>query len=226
MAKPSGRKLKYADLAEGARSDFRKIGKVTTESVFKGSGRHWDEWVALLNKAGARSWSHAEIVSFLKRKHKLGPWWQQGVTSGYEVAIGRRAEGQDAKGKYMVTATKSLPRGAAAVWNFLLSRAGLDVWLQPLSPVQIRPKTSFETKDGFYGEVRTVARGRRARLQWNDPEREERTTVEVMLVGKPGGKSILVFNHTGIGDTKTREQFRSRWRKAADELGQLFSRRE
>ena len=73
--------------------------------------------------------SHQEIVAFLKKHHPLGPWWQQWVTSGYENAIGRRIEGQNAKGEYAVTTTKSLPFNVKAVRKTLVSDAGQAIWL-------------------------------------------------------------------------------------------------
>lgn len=213
--------IKHSDLIRGEVSDYEKIGKVTSESVFKHTKKTWKQWVSILDKAGARSWTYQEIVAFLKQKHRLTPWWQQGVALGFEIAVGRRKEGQDAKGKYMVTATKSLPYGVQEVWKVLISRKGQEVWLKPLSDVSIQPKAQFETTDGFFGEVRTVARFRRARLFWQDPEWDKHTVVELMLVPRPGKKSILVFNHTGIKESKTKILLRERWRKAADQIFQL-----
>ncbi|MEW6055422.1 MAG: hypothetical protein AB1540_02315 [Bdellovibrionota bacterium] len=210
--------LEFSEIIEGKQNDFKKIGKVTTESVFKGTKRHWKEWVAVLEKAGARSWTHSEIAEYLKVKYKLTPWWQQGVAVGFEIAIGRRKEGQDAKGNYMVTATKSLPHGAPKVWGFLISEKGQRIWLNPLAKVEIRPKSQFETSDGYFGEIRTMKKNRRVRLFWQDPQWQKKTVVELLLVARPAGKSILVFNHTGIKDEKTQTLLRGRWRKVADEV--------
>lgn len=195
-----------------------KIGKVTSESVRKATGRGWDEWLAILDKAGARSWSHREIVAFLKKRHKLRPWWQQGVTSGYETAIGRRIAGQNAKGEYMVTATKSIAVPARVVWKKLISDEGLKIWLKSLFEVSIKAGVVFETEDGFFGQIRTVKASRRIRMMWNEPNWARPTTLQVTLVEKPKGKSILVFDHTQIRDTRVHTAMRKRWRTAADEF--------
>src|SRR3954464_1771134 len=104
---------------------MNKIGRVTTASVYKATGRHWDEWLAILDKAGAISWKHGEIARWLGKRHKLRPWWQQGVALGYELARGKRIEGQNSVGEYSLTATKSLYVGGTAGWRFLLSKDGL-----------------------------------------------------------------------------------------------------
>lgn len=208
--------LAYADVVRGKSEDFEKVGKVSARSVQKHTGKDWRTWVRLLDKAGARSWTHGEIVALLRTKYRLTPWWQQGVALGFQIATGRRRVGQDAKGRYLVTATKSLPIATTAVWKKLLSPAGVAIWLRPLSPVRIVPKVPFETKDGFFGEIRTMAKHRRIRMSWQDPLWEKASVVEVLLVARPEKKTILVFNHTGLPDAASRETLRARWREVAD----------
>lgn len=214
--------INYSDLIRGVGTqDYSKIGKVSAESVKKHTNKDWKTWVALLEKVGARNWTYQEIVGFLKKKHRLTPWWQQGVAYGFEIATGRRKAGQDAKGKYTVTATKSLALEASAVWKRLLSAKGLQIWLRPLSAIRILPKVNFETKDGYFGEIRTVSqtpRVKKLRMFWQDPLWEKHSVLEVMLVARPKMKSILVFSHSGIPDEATKEILRTRWRKAADTL--------
>lgn len=199
-------------------SEYPKIGSVTTHSVHKATGKHWREWVALLDKQGARSWPRSEIVAHLAKRHKLSPWWQQQVTAGYEVAIGRREEGRTIKGELTLTATKSMNVSAAAAWKLLMSPAGMEIWLQPLSPVELKPKAMFETTDGYYGEVRTMLAGRRARLTWQDPNWEKKTVVQLFIVPRPGGRCIVAFSHDHILDTRVRDRMRARWREALEAL--------
>jgi hypothetical protein len=215
--------------------EYPKIGRVTSESVQKGTGKTWDQWVALLDKAGARPWTHQEIVAFLKKKHKLGPWWQQGVAMGYEIAIGRRIEGQNAKGEYGLTATKSLRIDAKSAWKNFASEEGVAIWLQPLFEVELKPKKMFETQDGYFGEIRTVMKPvqdpskkaakveRRVRMTWQDPNWDYSTSVEFIFVIKPNGKSIIAVNHSKIKDLRVQAKLRARWRKALDEFAEKLS---
>jgi hypothetical protein len=69
-----------------------KIGRVTSASVQKGTGRNWDQWIAILEKAGARSWSHRETVDLLTKRYKLTPWWQQGVAWGLSITPEKRSK--------------------------------------------------------------------------------------------------------------------------------------
>lgn len=215
--------------------EYPKIGKVSSASVEKATDKSWDQWIALLDKAGARSWTYQEIVAHLKKKHKLGPWWQQGVAMGYEIATGRRIEGQNAKGEYAITATKSLRFDAKKVWKHFSSKEGIAVWLQPLFDVEIKAKNTFETQDGYFGEIRTVAKPvqdpstkaarveRRIRMTWQDPNWDSSTTVEVMIVARANGNSILAFNHGKIKDVRIQAKLRARWREALEEFAKKFS---
>jgi uncharacterized protein YndB with AHSA1/START domain len=203
-------------------NQFKQIGRVSSASVEKATGKSWDQWVALLDKVGARSWTHQEIVAFLKKKHKLGPWWQQGVTLGFEIATGRRLEGQDAKGEYMLTVTKSIHLEAKKVWKFVVSDEGQALWLKPLFSVAIKPGNAFETTDGFFGEIRTMQKERRIRMTWQDPNWSSRTTVEVIFVQRANGNSILCFNHTKLKDLRIQAKLRVRWKAVVEEIAEAL----
>lgn len=197
---------------------FEAIGRVSNASVLKCTRRGWREWINLLDRAGARSMSHSEIVALLRKKYRLSLWWQQGVTHGYEIAIGRRIEGQDIKGRYMMTATKSLHVAAKEVWRFMTTEPGFSAWLQPLSPVKLRLGDFFETKDGYFGEFRTMKVNRRLRFTWKEADSDNASLVQITLVARAKGRSILVFSHEGIRTAALKAQFRKRWEAAIGRL--------
>lgn len=186
-------------------------------SVKKATGKVWSEWIEILTRSGAKAWTHQEIVAHLKKKHGLGPWWQQIVTTGYEVAIGRREQGQNQKGLYAVTATKSLQSPPRSVWKFVCSEAGQKLWLDPLFGLKIAQGSQFETADGFFGELRTVKVGQRIRFSWQDPDWNKKTTVQFTIYAK-SGKSLAVIDHSDLVSVTVREKMRKRWRKALDQI--------
>ena len=201
--------------------DLKKVGRVTNDSVLKGSGKGWAQWITLLNKLGGQTLSRSEIVQLLKTKYRLSPWWQQGVAHGYEVAIGRRIDEQSAKGTYLATVTKSIDLNAKKLWLLMVSNAGLRIWTQPVGETTIAKGSHFETTDGFFGEVRSLLKGKRIRLSWIHADTGDRSTLQVLTVGRPGKKTILVFNHEGLKSLKEKQRFRSRWREAAEKLVDL-----
>lgn len=195
-----------------------KIGRVTSVSVEKCTGKNWDTWIRILNKAGAKSMPHVEITKLLKKKFKLSVWWQQGVATGFEIHIGRKVEGRDAKGLYSVTATRTFPLEAKALWNYLVSPAGMQEWLRPLAQFQLKPGASFECEGEIFGEVRTLKSGVRARLRWQETEWIKPSVLNLHIVARKGGKSILIFNHVGLRDARLRTQMRERWQRVLQHL--------
>src|SRR5689334_3953453 len=98
---------------------IERIGRVSSTSVEKGTGKGWAEWLQILKRAGASNWTHQEIKAFLKKKYKLTPWWLQGVTYGFEVHSQRRVDGQSLKGDYSVTITKTVDASGSELWDFM-----------------------------------------------------------------------------------------------------------
>ncbi|MES2965272.1 MAG: hypothetical protein V4760_15405 [Bdellovibrionota bacterium] len=189
-----------------------KIGMYKNESLVKHTSKTWDEWLAILEKAGARNLEHREIAAFLKKKYKLTQWWQHVVAGGFEIHIGKKVDGRNAKGRWSLTATKSLPRNAEFVWKFLVSEEGQAAWLKPLDPISVEAKATFETEDGYFGELRTMRKGERARFSWSDPDWDRKSYVQMFIIKRPGEKSVLAFMHTELPDSRSRDLLRQRWK--------------
>jgi uncharacterized protein YndB with AHSA1/START domain len=204
---------------------YVKVGRVTSQSVHKGTGQHWDQWIEILNSQGASNWTHQEIVAFLKKKYKLGPWWQQGVTTGYEIVIGRRVEGQNQKGEYSVMTTGTFAVDVKALWKFLFSPQGLEIWLKPLSGFRLEKGFTYETEDGVFGEVRTFKSCQRLRMTWQDSDGERATLVQIQLVKRPGSKCILAFAHEKLSNNRERQQKRAFWQERMGALRVIVSQK-
>ena len=43
---------------------------ISSAAARQASGRGWDEWLAALDAAGARSWDHRQIVVHLEHEHR------------------------------------------------------------------------------------------------------------------------------------------------------------
>lgn len=205
---------------------IEKVGKVSSVSVHKGTGKHWDDWIKILDKAGARSLTHKEIVAHLKRKYKLSMWWQQGVTHGYELHIGKKAEGRNLKGEYSTMASRTIPVGVKESWKFLNSSEGLDFWLKPMGRFSIKPKMQFEVEGGIFGEVRTCKVGERARMTWGEEEWLKPSVLQIYLIPRSNVKSIIVFQHDRLPSDRVRLQMRDHWKAVVDGIHEYLTKRE
>ncbi len=75
----------------GASRNELRLAGAGTEAVMRATGRPWSEWLAVLDRAGARAMAHKDIALLLSRKFGVPDWWGQMVTVGYEQARGLRA---------------------------------------------------------------------------------------------------------------------------------------
>jgi uncharacterized protein YndB with AHSA1/START domain len=201
---------------------FPKVGRVSAESVAKGTGKNWDEWVRILTDAGAQNFSHKDIVQLLTKKYKLSLWWQQGVATGYEIAIGKKIEGRNDKGEYSMAATKTFPIDQKSAWKILTSKRGIDVWLRPLSQMEIKPKRTFETENGVFGEVRTLKAPHRIRIRWNDTDWEKPSSVMIVIIFRPAKKCVVAIQHEKLTSNRIKTQMREHWKNVLNELTSIL----
>ena len=74
------------------KSSSAEWGGIRSEAVQKATGCGWDKWIKALDHEGCASMSHTEIAALVHAKWpKVGDWWSQMVTVGYEQARGLRA---------------------------------------------------------------------------------------------------------------------------------------
>lgn len=214
------RKIKKKKPAKAAPDlgKFRQIGRVSSLSVHKHTGKNWDQWISILDKANARDWPHREITILLKKQYKLSPWWQQGVAIAYELHHGKRVEGRNLKGEYSTVATKTLPVSSRDAWKMLTSESGMRKWLKPFSPFAWKPGQSFEVDGGIFGEIRTLKPGVRARLTWQEAHWAKPSVLQIHLVPRRGDKCVLVIQHERIPTASLKGRLREQWKLALSDF--------
>jgi len=65
-------------------------GRVSDEAVEKATGKRWDRWFSILQKAGASDMNHTEIAYLLSTKYIKNGWWAQMVTVEYERTLRKK----------------------------------------------------------------------------------------------------------------------------------------
>lgn len=188
------------------------IGRVSAKSVIKHTGKDWDQWVQILEKAGGRSWSHKEISEYLNKKYLTTWWWTHIVATGYEVFIQRKVAGRNLKGEYQITSTKTFKVDGDKLWKFIASDKGIAMWLAPMSKFKLTPKSVYEREDGVYGEIRTMKAPLRVRFTWRDGDESKPTVVQMFVVHRKNkDSSILCFTHEKLTDGRIKEQLKEHW---------------
>jgi uncharacterized protein YndB with AHSA1/START domain len=197
---------------------IKALARASSQSVEKHTGKNWDIWIALLKKAGADLFTHKEIVHLLKTKYKITPWWQQIVASGFEIHTGKKIEGQNEKGLYAVTITKTVNCTQKKLWNFLCSEKGLQFWLRPMSEFHLKKGECFEVSGGIFGEVRTIKSPEKVRLRWENMDWDKKSVVQIYLVPREKGRCMLVVQHDQLASPRIKEAQRGYWRQIVDTI--------
>jgi len=198
-ARPAVRKAP-ARGRSGARAPARakptRLAGVGSEAVLKATGRAWDEWLRLLDRAGAKALGHKDIALMLSRKFSVPDWWSQMITVGYEQARGLRAVYQKADG-YSAYASKTVGTQLArlyAAWSNPVQRAR---WL-PDAPVEVSRSTD----------------GKSIRMRWT----QGGSRVDVGFYPKGAEKSMVAVEHGRLDDPKAVARQKAFWSAALARL--------
>ena len=161
----------------------------------------FERWVKALDYHHAAEKPHREIAALVNTKFKVGPWWGQMVTVGYERIKGLRARGQRRDGSY--EAGKSRTYSVPVETLF-------DAWANA--------RTRKRWLDGASVKVRTVTAPKTMRLGWEDG-----TIVVVGFTPKGESKSAVALAHTKLPDRETANRLKEYWGERLDALGEVLA---
>lgn len=103
---------------------------MSPETVLNGTGKPWEEWLALLDAAKGTSMNHAELARFVEQNFEVSGWWAQGIAIGYEYARGMRERGMTSDG-FATNASKTLNLAVEQVWELFGDSDLRAKWLDP-----------------------------------------------------------------------------------------------
>lgn len=180
---------------------MQKTAGVSDAAVAKATGKGWDEWLRLLDAAGAADWDHARIAAHLRRELGLGGWWSQMVTVGYEQARGKRKKHQK-PGGYEIGKSKTLAvpvEDVYAAWR------------------DARKRARWMADPGF--TIRKATVNHSLRITWVDGA----TDVTVNFYTKDAGKCQVVVQHGKLGSLKEAESKKTYWGRELEKLARCLA---
>lgn len=201
----------------------KAINRVSSEAVKNATGKTWDEWIKILDKEGAKNMPHKDIARLLKdKKYIKSGWWCQMVTVGYEYVKGRRVLGETKDAGFEIGVTKTIKISPKAAWDFLVSSKGRDIWLGKVSRFTLKPGARYETKEGTTGEIRTIKKGERIRLTFQQKAMKSPSTLQVTITPRKTTKGTCIsFHQEKLSDQKSREKMRTHWQAVLEKLAKL-----
>ncbi|CAN5878075.1 hypothetical protein BH18ACI4_BH18ACI4_27630 [soil metagenome] len=170
--------------------------RISDETVKEKTGKKWDQWFAILDKAGAKEMSHQDIVKLLDSKHEVGRWWQQMVTVTYEQARGLR-EKHEKPGGYQISVSRTVNVPLENPYKAVANEKSRGSWLREGGLV-----------------VAKVTANKSMRGTWKDGK----TSLEVSFSPKGDAKSQIVVQHSKLLDAKAAAKMKTFWGQALDRL--------
>jgi uncharacterized protein YndB with AHSA1/START domain len=176
---------------------MKKSPGMSDAAVLKATGCDWKSWIGLLDKAGCADLSHKEIAALVHaRWPKIGGWWAQMVTVGYERAKGRRAK-NERQGSWRVSSSKTVAVPVVRLFSAWKDAAKRAAWL----------------KDHRF-TVRKANAPKSMRITWVDGK----TSVEANFFAKGAKKSMVAIQHDKLRSAKDVAKMRVYWSKALEKL--------
>jgi hypothetical protein len=117
-----------------------EAARISDAAIRERTGRGWDEWFALLDAWGATGHNHTEIARWLRTEHDVDSWSSQSVSVAYEQARGLRAIGQNSRGDFTASATRTVAVAPEALFEAFADDDMRARWL-PDAEVAVRTAT-------------------------------------------------------------------------------------
>lgn len=179
------------------------LAGIGADAVKRATGRAWDAWLVVLDRAGAKAMSHRDIARLLAAKFGVPAWWSQMVAVGYEQARGLRLPNQNARG-FSATASRTVAAAVDRVYEAWVDAVQRAKWL-PSAPVAIRRAND----------------GRSLRITWTLGG----SSVEVGFIPKGPGKSQVQVEHGKLADVTAATEQKVYWAAALDRLKAMVEAR-
>jgi len=159
--------------------------------------------VSALDYLGAKEMSHRDIATLVNQKYKIGGWWSQTVTVGYERIKGLRARGQRRDGTYEASKSRTF-----------------DVPVTTLFEAWADANTRRRWLNGESVKVRTATAPKSMRLGWSDG-----SIIAIGFQAKGKSKSSVAVQHTKLPDRETADRLKQYWSDRLSALGKTLSDR-
>jgi hypothetical protein len=182
-------------------SDYAKIAGMSDAVVKEKTGCTWDSWVKALDYNGAAEMSHSDIAKLVREKFKVGSWWTQTVTVGYERIKGLRTRGQQRNGTFGATKSRTY-----------------NVPVETLFDAWVNPKTRNAWLAGEKVRVRVATAPKSLRLDWTDG-----SIIAIGFTSKGKTKSAVALEHSKLPDRDAATRVKQEWAARLDALGEVLA---
>jgi hypothetical protein len=183
-------------------SDYATLAGISDDVIKKNTGCGWEKWVRSLDYHGAATLPHREIAEIVRTKYKVGDWWTQYVTVGYERIKGLRERGQRRDGTYEVSKSRTVDVSVKELFEACINASARRKWLDETGVT-----------------VRTATPPKSMRIRWHDG-----TIVVLGFTPKGEKKSSVSVQHSKLPSKAIADELKAYWARRLDALVELLTK--
>ena len=116
---------------------------------------------------------------------------------------------------------KSFKVPVNAIWNFMFSAQGVNIWLGELSN-ELTLNKPYKTKNGIEGFVRVFKVDSHIRLSWKKKKWDNMSLVQLRIYGD-SQKSTISFHQEKLASAEQREEVKTHWNGIMNQVSKHFS---
>lgn len=175
-----------------------------TAAIATATGRPWDEWVEMLEQAGAREMNHTAIarltLELMPESVEQAEWWAQGTAIAYEQYAGLRVPGQSCDGDFQLSTSRTVAGDKDSALQAWVALVGSREEFGGV-PAEAAASTSASEKWRYWRVP--LADGTRVALHFSD---------------KASGKAAVGLTHTKLDSAEAIDYWRPVWKALLAQL--------
>lgn len=175
-------------------------------AVRKATGKGWEDWLGILDEAGAKGMEHKAIAALLSEKHAVTDWWAQMLTVGYEQARGLRQKHEKPDG-FEAGVSKTINAATAKLYKAWEDGSTRERWMG-------------EHKV----EVRVANADKNIRMTWLVQGPDEGSSVEVYFWPKDANKCLVQVQQRKLADADAVQRVRAFWSVKLENLRAMMEK--
>lgn len=172
------------------------IRQIGDEALKAKTGKTWEQWSSILDKAGAGTMDHTQTARWLSEKKKIPGWWCQMIAVGYEQMRGLREKHQRPDG-YEISVSKTIEASTSSLYKAWKDASIRKHWL-PDTPIVIHKATPLKS----------------LRVTWTDGKKN----VDVSFYPKNKKKCQVVVQHRMLPTAAAAARMKKFWATALNHL--------
>ncbi|WP_435921526.1 SRPBCC family protein [Paenibacillus sp. DYY-L-2] len=123
---------------------------------------------------------------------------------------------------YQVGVRRTFPARVEHVWQMLMSREGIEIWLGKISSYDISVGTEYHTSSGISGKIRVVNENQNVRLTWKKEHWENASTLQIRTIEQINDKCTISFHQENLPSAEDREDMKAKWEEVLDLLRKVI----